>query len=96
MASAVGEVVLDSTGANTTRIVAATGGQTDPIKSEGASNSYAANAYEPGAASVTMSWSVSSPSLWVEHGLPIKPASDGGGFAGVGGLFLGKTGGLIR
>jgi hypothetical protein len=95
--SASGEVIVDTVGANTTRITGATASQTDPKLSD-ASPARAGNAYKAGETSVTLSWSVSSLTLaWVEHGLPIKPyVVSGISLPGVGGLFLGKTGGLIR
>ena len=80
--SAAGEYVMDSAGAyKTTAITMTVGaGQTEDWNLAPLEGCVGAGSYEDGAASVTMSWTLSATaSGWATVAVPIKPGTGGGG-----------------
>jgi hypothetical protein len=79
--SAVGEYVVDSACAyKATAITLTVGaGQTSDWNETPYVGSVGAGSYEAGAATVTMSWTISAAADWATVAVPIKPGTGGGG-----------------
>lgn len=79
VSSESGGMVIDIAGCFITRTLSVGSGQTQRFNTSGGFVVVGAGSTEPGASSVTMSWSLSSADNWAIAALPIKAATGGAG-----------------
>ena len=80
IASAVGELVLDAVFPNTGSGITPGAGQT-AFENATFSSRQAGASYKVGAASVTMSWTITGGNVWTQSAVSVKPFTGGGGGA---------------
>lgn len=78
VSSATGELVADAVGTEPNNAPTVGAGQTERWNLGVGTTVRAAGSTEPGAASVTMSWTLGATQRWVIIGVSIKPAAAGG------------------
>jgi len=77
VSSATGELVFDTVAGETLGPLVVGSGQTERWNDNNASRDYGAGSTEPGASTVTMSWTFVGADHWAIAAIPIKPAAAG-------------------